>query len=66
MTKRLALVAHYDPRGEAAPHVLRQLDELGSQFDEVVLATTVDLSPAAASAISSRATLIRRPTTRSS
>ncbi|MBQ3359509.1 MAG: hypothetical protein IJG47_11505 [Microbacterium sp.] len=60
MTKRLALVAHYDPRGEAAPHVLRQLDELGSQFDEVVLATTVDLSPAAASAISSRATLIRR------
>ncbi|WP_336640621.1 rhamnan synthesis F family protein [Microbacterium sp. USHLN272] len=60
MTKRLALVAHYDPRGEAAPHVLRQLDELGTQFDEVVLATTVDLSPSAADAISSRATLIRR------
>lgn len=60
MTKRLAIVAHYDPRGEAAPHVLRQLDQLGSVFDEVVLATTVDLTPEASTAIASRATLVRR------
>lgn len=60
MTKRLAIVAHYDPRGGAAPHLLRQLDELGSLFDEVVLATTVDLTEEAASSISARATLIRR------
>lgn len=60
MTKRLAIVAHYDPRGEAAPHVLRQLDQLGKEFDEVVLATTVDLSTAAEAAIYSRATLVRR------
>ncbi len=60
MTRRLALVAHYDPRGEAAPHLLRQLDELGAQFDDVVLATTVDLTPQAADAISARATLVRR------
>lgn len=60
MTRRLALVAHYDPRGAAAPHLLRQLDQLGSQFDDVVVATTVDLAPEAAEQISARATLIRR------
>ncbi|PKI92038.1 hypothetical protein CW368_04110 [Actinomycetales bacterium SN12] len=60
MTRRLALVAHYDPRGQAAPHVLRQLEELGSQFDDVVLATTVDLTSEAAKQISARATLVRR------
>ncbi|AZH78115.1 MULTISPECIES: rhamnan synthesis F family protein [Microbacterium] len=60
MTKRIAIVAHYDPRGDVAPHVLRQLDELGTVFDDVVLATTVDLSTAASDAISSRATLVRR------
>lgn len=60
MTKRIAFVAHYDPRGDAAPHVLRQLEELGSVFDEVVLATTVQLKDSAAEAISARATLVRR------
>lgn len=60
MTRRLAIVAHYDPRGEAAPHLLRQLDQLGAVFDEVLLATTVDLTPEAAAAISARATLVRR------
>lgn len=60
MTKRLAIVAHYDPRGEVAPHVVRQMDQLGTVFDEVVLASPVDLSESAAAAVSARATLIRR------
>lgn len=60
MTKRIAFVAHYDPRGDVAPHVLRQLDELGTVFDDVVLATTVQLTDSAAESISARATLVRR------
>lgn len=61
MTKRLAIVAHFDPRGAAAPHFLRQLDQLGDSFDEVVVATTSELTSDAVASIEHRAHLIQRP-----
>lgn len=59
--KRLAIVAHYDPRGEAAPHFLRLLEQIGRSFDDVRVATTSTLTPTAIEAISTRALLVRRP-----
>ena len=61
MTKRLAIVAHYDPQGSAAAHFLRQLDQIGSSFDDVVVATTSTLTADAVASISERARLVRRP-----
>jgi len=40
MTRRLAVVAHYNPTGRVADHVLRQLDELNGGGYDVVVATT--------------------------
>lgn len=58
---RLAIVAHYDSRGGAAPHFLRVLDQIGTIADQVIVSSTADLTPAAEDAISARATLFRRP-----
>lgn len=59
--KRLAVVAHFDARGQAAPHVVRQLDTLARSFDEVVVATTSALTDDARDTLRSRSTLIERP-----
>lgn len=61
MTKRLAIVAHYDPRGAAAPHFLRQLDQLSGQIDDIVVATTSALTDDARTAIERRARVVERP-----
>lgn len=61
MTRRLAVVAHFDASGGAAPHVLRQLDVLSRSFDSIVVATTSTLTDTARAALSSRADLIERP-----
>lgn len=58
--RRFAVVAHFDARGKAAPHFLRQLDTLGRSFDRLVVATTAQLDDAARQAISARAELIER------
>lgn len=60
MTKRLAIVAHWDPRGDAAPHFLRLLDQLAEVFDKVVVASPSPLDQEAVHLISERAELIRR------
>ncbi len=60
MTRRLSVVAHYDPHGEAAPHVLRQLDQLATVSDELVVASTADLTEEARSALDARSTLVER------
>ena len=57
---RLAIVAHWDPRGAAAPHFLRLLDQLSSAFDDVIVATTSTLTDDAAREIRERATLVVR------
>ncbi|GAA1985054.1 hypothetical protein GCM10009777_18780 [Microbacterium pumilum] len=59
--RRLAIIAHYDPRGKAAPHFLRLLDQIGGSFSDVVVASTAALDDEAIAAIEARATLVRRP-----
>lgn len=59
--KRLAIVAQWDARGVAAPHFLRLLDQLGEEFDHVVVASPSELTSESVDAISSRAELFRRP-----
>lgn len=58
--RRLAIVAHWDPRGDAAPHFLRLLEQLGEHFEKIVVASPAPLTPDAESEISARAELLRR------
>ncbi len=58
--KRVAIVAHFDARGGAASHFLRQLDMLGRSFDRVIVATTASLTDQARQEISHRSELIER------
>lgn len=60
MTRRLAIVAHYDASGGAAPHFLRQLHMISSTFDRVVVATTAPLTNEARGMISEYGELIER------
>jgi len=60
VTRRLAVLAHFDALGELARHVRRQLDMLARSFDHVVVATTSRLTEQAREEISSRAELIER------
>lgn len=61
MTRRLTIVAHWDPLNEVAAHVLRQLDQLASVSDDLVLVTTnTDLPQADRDAVSARAELVVR------
>lgn len=58
--RRLTIVAHWDPRGGAAPHFLRQLDQLAVVSEEVIVSSPSPLTDEAAAAIEERATLLRR------
>ena len=60
MTKRLAVVAHWDPRGLAAPHFLRQIEQIGEIFDRVIVASPAPLTPEARGQIRERAELLQR------
>lgn len=55
-----AILAHYDPDGQAAPYVLWLLDQLDHCFDEVVVASTAKLTDEARAQLSRRSTLIER------
>jgi hypothetical protein len=43
---RLAVMAHYDPRGEVAPHVRRQVAALAEAVEDLVIVSTAELSDA--------------------
>lgn len=58
--RRLAVMAHYDPAGEVAPHVRRQVQALTADFDVVVVVTTADLTDAARGWLRDSAQLIER------
>lgn len=60
MKRRLGVVAHWDPDGLVAPHVLRQLESLANVCEELVVATTSILEPGARRAISDRARVVER------
>ncbi len=41
---RLAVMAHYDPRGEVAPHVRRQVVSLAEAVEDLVIVSTAELT----------------------
>jgi hypothetical protein len=57
---RLAVMAHYDPRGDVAPHVERQVEALATAVDELVVVSTAPLVDAAATWLGERSRLVRR------
>ncbi|MDQ1125244.1 hypothetical protein QE428_000277 [Microbacterium sp. SORGH_AS 505] len=60
MTRRLAVVAHFNPTGRVADHVLRQLDVLVAAGHEVVLSTTTPVSGNDRAEVLSRARILHR------
>src|SRR5690606_10650266 len=58
---RLAVMAHYDPRGELGPHVRRQVEALVSAVVDVPVVTTVELTGEARGWLRERCRLIERP-----
>jgi len=59
-TSRLAVIAHFDPRGGVAPHTRRHVEALASSVQEVVVVTTSDLTESSRRWFSSRVRLIER------
>jgi hypothetical protein len=57
---RLAVMAHYDPRGDIGPHVRRQVMALAEAFGEVVVVSTADLTDASRAWFARHARLIER------
>jgi len=60
MTRRLAVLAHFNALGEVAPHVLRQLRMLNRSFDRVVVASTSPLSASAKASMTAYADVVER------
>ena len=58
---RLAVMAHYDPRGQVAPHVRRHVQALAGAVDELVLVSTADLDDDGRHFLERHGRLIRRP-----
>jgi SAM-dependent methyltransferase len=56
----LAILAHFDPDGLVAPHVLRHIEALGQVAERLVVVSSADLVDSAAADISERAELVRR------
>ncbi|MCD4536001.1 rhamnan synthesis F family protein [Nocardioides sp. cx-169] len=54
-------MAHFDPRGQVAPHVRRHVAALASAVDELVVVSTAELDDEGAAFLESHARLIRRP-----
>jgi hypothetical protein len=57
---RLAVMAHYDPRGFVGPHVRRQVEALASSVTDLVIVTTADLQTDARAFLESAGRLIER------
>lgn len=60
---RLAVMAHYDPRGMLAPHVRRQVLALAGAVDDVVVVSTAALDDEARRFLSRHARLLERENT---
>jgi lipopolysaccharide biosynthesis protein len=58
--RRLGVFAHFDPQGEAAPHVLRHLDALNDAADRVVVVTTAQLTASARHELGARGEVVER------
>lgn len=53
-------MAHWDPRGEVAPHVRRQVAGLAAAVDELVVVSTADLDDDGAAFLARHGRLLRR------
>lgn len=58
---RLAVMAHWDPRGRVAPHVRRQVLALAESVEELVVVSTADLADEDRDFLDRHARLLRRP-----
>lgn len=58
--RRLVVVAHYDPFGEVAPHVLRHVAALGEVADRLLVVTTAALTDEARAALGGIAEVVER------
>ena len=57
---RLAVMAHYDPVGEVAPHTRRHVEALVADVEEVVVVSTADLGEEEEGWLRERVRLVRR------
>ena len=53
-------MAHYDPRGEVAPHVTRQVQALAEAVEDLVIVSTAPLTDTSAEWLAGHGRLIRR------
>ncbi|QIG42339.1 hypothetical protein G5V58_05760 [Nocardioides anomalus] len=60
---RLAVLAHFDPRGAVGPHVRRQAEALATAVDDLVVVSTAELTDAARTFLSSVGRLVERENT---
>lgn len=59
--RTLVVMAHYDPHGLVAPHVLRQLDAWNEVADRLMLVSAADITdPDVVASVTERAELVRR------
>lgn len=60
---RLAVMAHFDPRGGLAPHARRQVQALAGAVDDLVVVSTAELAPASRTFLRAHARLVERDNT---
>lgn len=58
--RRLAIMAHFDPRGRVAPHVRRQVEALAHAADRLIVVSTADLAPEDEHWLRANSELVRR------
>ena len=58
--KTLSVLVHFDPHGEAAPHVLRHAQALASVSDSLIIVSTAELTSNARAALENIGTVIQR------
>src|SRR4051812_9922076 len=61
MTRRLAVLAHYDHRGVLGPHVRRQVEALAAAVDRLVVVSSADLTDESRKWLDARSELMERP-----
>ncbi len=61
VSRRLAVIAHYDYRGGVGPHVRRQVESVAAAVDRVLVVSTADLTAESRAWLEDRAELVQRP-----